>query len=468
MLDFSEQKIILPDFISDHAVFQANKPVRLWGYTAAPAFVSARICNARGMIIAQGQSFSMANGKFELQLPACPYSAAPHVLQIQTEEACREIHDVIFGDVWLLGGQSNMVMPVGDLETPAVIEALHAEPNEQLRFFSNTLRDDASFIQGDNMAGRWILADPKSVQPISLVGYGMLKTLQKRTGRPMGGIVNAIGGTMIRAWMKDGAYYGSKVLPAAHMNICGAVWYQGESDGAPASPDYGCYERALEEMIRDYWTIWGGTPFPFLIVQLPQSFYYGDRPGGPRLFDYESVRLAQTRLLDNMAGESVYLICALDSNPNARERISIHADNKVGMWQRLAEAALDAEKREKTPAPYTGARLADVQKLGHMLFLHFTDVGEGLFTADGQPPRGFCLAQRDGGALFPEAKITGKDTVALTRPAQAPPGAEIHYQLELTDHYPWDKEFAKDVKIFAAPNLVNGYGVPVMSFQRML
>jgi len=170
-------------------------------------------------------------------------------------------------------------------------------------------------------------------------------------------------------------------------------------------------------------------------------------------------------LLDNMPGENVYLISAMDSVPNGQERISIHVDSKVGIWQRLAEAALDAQKHKRTPAKYTGARLLEAKLQEGQATLQFRDTGTGLCTVDGKAPNGFWLKTVSGACEPVAAQIIAPDCISLSLPAEVKGGDEIHYQLELTDHYPYALEFAKDVKIFEAPNLVNGYGVPVISFR---
>jgi hypothetical protein len=54
------------------------------------------------------------------------------------------------------------------------------------------------------------------------------------------------------------------VKPLVPYAICGALWYQGESN----SPTASIYRQIMETLITDWRAQWGQENFPFIYVQL--------------------------------------------------------------------------------------------------------------------------------------------------------------------------------------------------------
>lgn len=490
-LDFTKNKIILPDLISDNAIFQSGCPVRIWGYTDSREAICVTIIDDAGDCVCKAVGYADPDtAKFEIELSAVASGPMSYTLIIQTAGVIREINNILFGDVWVLSGQSNMEMKIWEIETLEIKTALLADEDKlldnagEIRFFCNTGQSDASIVHGDNLSGRWVIADHDSICDFSAVGYQMLKQIYSCRHCPLGGVLIAVGGSSIMSWIKGASYYQSKILPLAHMNIKGIAWYQGESDNRSTSPAYENYDEVLITLINDYREAWRRQQLPFLIVQLPLSFLYADRPqrydDGLMLFDYEKIRMYQLSVYDALKDQAVYLVPTLDCGPNGKEKISIHFDDKIQIGNRLGLAALDVDNKKKTPERYTGARVlkASVQKermkgqehlkcdcCGQTVLLQFTDIGECLTTLDGEEPTSFYVVTASGRCAPIRAQIETKDSIRLQIPTELEDWQEIHYQLEMTDQYPFKETLPSGVKLFAKPNLVNSYGVPVMSFK---
>ena len=118
----------------------------------------------------------------------------------------RTIKDVLVGEVWVLGGQSNMEMTY-------TWRNLKPEGNPDIRYFSNSAPSISETPRSDTMAGsQWKKADAKNAQSFSMVGYAFAQKLSKDLGVPVGLVYTARGGTRMETWIPFDAMDKSKYL----------------------------------------------------------------------------------------------------------------------------------------------------------------------------------------------------------------------------------------------------------------
>ena len=123
------------------------------------------------------------------------------------------LHDVLFGDVWICSGQSNMQFTVS-LMFNGSQEIANAGNFPKIRLFTVSLIPSASPVEellGANL--NWSVASPKSVggpdwNYMSAVCwlYGRM-VHQALGGRPMGLIATSWGGTPVEDWMPPEALH---------------------------------------------------------------------------------------------------------------------------------------------------------------------------------------------------------------------------------------------------------------------
>ncbi len=117
------------------------------------------------------------------------------------------IHDVLFGDVWVCSGQSNMQMTVS-LIFNGTEEVANAANYPKIRVFTAALVPSATPVEELlGIALNWSVASPQSVggpnwDYMSAVCwlYGV-KIHEALGGRPIGLIATSWGGTFIELWM---------------------------------------------------------------------------------------------------------------------------------------------------------------------------------------------------------------------------------------------------------------------------
>ena len=117
------------------------------------------------------------------------------------------IYDVLFGDVWLCSGQSNMLLTVS-LIYNGTEEIANAGNYPKIRVFTAAIRE--SFTPMEELLGislKWSVASPQSIggpdwDYMSAVCwlYGRM-IHQALDGRPIGLIATSWGGTTIEVWM---------------------------------------------------------------------------------------------------------------------------------------------------------------------------------------------------------------------------------------------------------------------------
>src|SRR5688572_11683901 len=85
----------------DHAVLQRDQPITLWGKAPAHAAVTVKLGSESVQAVADGA------GKWRATLRGMA-AGGPHVLSASANGATTALNDILVGDVFLCGGQSNM------------------------------------------------------------------------------------------------------------------------------------------------------------------------------------------------------------------------------------------------------------------------------------------------------------------------------------------------------------------------
>ncbi|MDQ0254788.1 sialate O-acetylesterase [Evansella vedderi] len=185
----------LSSIISDGMVLQRNQLLTIWGETKP--FEEVKVFFLEKLFR------TTSNNKGEWSISIEPLEAGgPYVMEISGEEETIIIQDILIGDVWLLGGQSNMELPIRrtlDLFAKEM-EAVH---HPFIRQFSVPQNYNFHGPKKKLEGGNWISATDGNVMEFSAVGYFFAKELYETNGVPIGLIQTAVGGTPIEAWMSE-------------------------------------------------------------------------------------------------------------------------------------------------------------------------------------------------------------------------------------------------------------------------
>ncbi len=194
--EVTERRLQLPAIFGDHMVLQRNMPVPIWGWAPPGEEVVVRL----GKI--QVKAKAGEDGRWKVQLPPQP-AGGPHELVVATKTEQVRFCDVLFGEVWLCSGQSNMEWPVAAAMNPE--REIAAANFPQMRFF--IVEKVTSLEPLSDCKGRWEVVSPATVGRFSAVGYFFGREVHQRLKVPVGLIGSYWGGTPAEAWTpKEGLH----------------------------------------------------------------------------------------------------------------------------------------------------------------------------------------------------------------------------------------------------------------------
>jgi sialate O-acetylesterase len=172
----------------DNMVLQRDKPDTIWSWSEPGDTVRVQIGDKTATSVAGTDH----RWQVKIQPPA---AGGPYTLTITGHQTV-ELHNVLVGDVWLCGGQSNMQLPLrftrnGD-------EEVKAANYPQIRFF--TVAAHPAYRHTDIVEGAWKPVSPETAEWVSAVAYYFARRVQQDIHVPIGLVVDALGGTPAESW----------------------------------------------------------------------------------------------------------------------------------------------------------------------------------------------------------------------------------------------------------------------------
>lgn len=411
---------------------------RLRGSAAGAGDVDARLL--RGKRILRGHDWRTvgvaADGCFMAELSGIP-AGGPYTLALRVRVGTRVLEDLLLetfyvGDVWILGGQSNME-GVGNLrdaprphqkvrafymrdEWALAAEKLHFLP-EAVDAFHN------GYGSGEGRPERSALDRVRS-RLVKGTGPGLAFGLEmyRRTRVPQGLIPCAHGGTSMDQWSPALREQGGRSLYGAMMRryeklgqkVAGVIWYQGESDANPESVD--SYSDKMARLVEATRRDMGLPKLPWVVVQIGcHACATGDQ-------EWNNIQEQQRGLPQKI--KRLDVVPSIDLSLDDGIHISGASHHRLGC--RLARAAdklVCKPRGEKggirlknlacipTPDCNAGADCTAVT-------LSFSNVVGGLWSPG--KPAGFSLVDKEGRDVKGVYKITVKGSRVLLHTNMAP------------------------------------------------
>lgn len=179
----------LASIFQKHAVLQRDMTLPIWGLGEPGESVVVRLAGRDARTVVDGR------GQWLLRLPPQP-AGGPHTLIVEAPSGYVEMSDLLFGDVWLCSGQSNMEWKLKQ-SGPEWMGDVSELP--QVRFL--TLNTSARLGRTVSIEGNWKVCDAASLADFSAAGGFFGRELHRVLNVPVGLICNAWGGTRLQAWM---------------------------------------------------------------------------------------------------------------------------------------------------------------------------------------------------------------------------------------------------------------------------
>ncbi len=449
----------------DGMLFRQNEKAIFAGTATTGAKITAELYNSANTLVRKYSSYAQ-NGEFEVYFPAPAgsYEEYTVVLYVDGNEFNR-LENVVFGELWLASGQSNMAYTLKQEATGSKMYEAGQKLSKWIRAFIvpgtpkyNGSADATPVNPQKDLAGaQWVDGENTKIYSLSAVAYFFANTLQKKLDMPVGVLHNALGGSTINTWLSRDAidrcpdvksYYTSigkyittaawstsaperyqtmtanynmKIYPTRFFRPSGMIWYQGESDLFNHTT-HTQYAAQLDLLQRSYSELYGyeNELMPLVCTQLAP-------------FKYSSTGL-EFAMWNNALANFV------DKAPDTRAVVSnydvnlsylpdmgyIHPKTKQEIGVRMAECTESLLYGGNGPTSI--AQPESYQVSGSDIYITFDEnVGDGLATDD-LLINGFSICAANGVYVPAEAEIVNKNTVRVwAKGVTAPVSAAYAY-----------------------------------------
>lgn len=416
-------KVKLPAIVSSNMVLQRNTTVKLWGWADANEKITIKTSWLKKSISIQAD----ADGNWSIDVQTTN-TKEPQSIVLKSKNSDIRLENILFGEVWLCSGQSNMEMPMKGYAGQPIFgsaEAVAKSNNSNLRLFSVTRTSGSKTPLKDVLKySAWQQATPESVLKYSATAYFYGQQLQEILDVPVGLILSSWGGSSVQAWTSiealskyqkidltdrdinvkpnsiPTALFNSMINPLIPYTIKGAIWYQGEANVDQATK----YKELFPAMVEDWRNRWGIGNFPFYYAQIAPYIY-----GGNDLISVSKnaafIRESQLQCLDLIPNSGIAI--TLDIGVEN----SIHPPKKKEVADRLLYNALNQSYGYKS-VNYAGPIFDSMEEKDCALLLKFKNEEIGLYSYNGL--EGFEIAGNDK-VFYPAiAKIVDRKNVLVS------------------------------------------------------
>jgi sialate O-acetylesterase len=177
----------------DNMVLQRGKPIRFWGWAKAGESVKVELGGRTVTATAE------PDGHWQTEIGA-PAPGGPYAVNISCGRQSVTLHEVLVGDVWLCGGQSNMELGLSRAQNGA--EEIKSADHPEIRLFK--VQSHVAYSPAATVLGVWKICSPQTAGEnggFSAVAYFFGCKLQDELHVPIGLIQDCVGGTPAESWM---------------------------------------------------------------------------------------------------------------------------------------------------------------------------------------------------------------------------------------------------------------------------
>ncbi|MBK3519369.1 sialate O-acetylesterase [Carboxylicivirga marina] len=424
-----EAKVKLPAIVSSNMVLQRNASVKLWGWANANEKIAINTSWLSKKIIIQADN----EGHWYTEVITTG-SKSPQTIHIKSKESDITLDNILFGEVWLCSGQSNMQQPLKGYNGQPTFGgnmAIAKSANPHLRLFTVERVGAKEPLNELEKYTAWQEATPQSVMNFSAVAYFFGQQLQEILDVPVGMIHTSWGGSSVQAWMSKEvmsefqevnlenvdidqktnriptALFNAMIHPLIPYTIKGALWYQGESNrGEPEN-----YKKMFPAMVKDWRSQWGIGDFPFYFTQIA-PFIYGNNEAFQGLDNSAFIREAQLQCVGLIPNSGIAITMDVGDDH------CIHPPKKKEVADRLLFNALN-QTYGMTTVDYAGPVFESQEVKDDGIVLKFKHAETGVFAYEALS--GFEIAGADKVFYPASAKIINrKDLIVKSNKVPKP------------------------------------------------
>lgn len=438
----------LLNIYSDGMLFLQNSEAVISGKGHPDNIISLSLYDKHQNIIAESDTKVASDGTFKIvfNAPSGSFDEYSIVLK-ENGKTFDTLENIVFGELWLASGQSNMQYPLIQTKTGKEMLEKSENPSKWLRVllvppypqYKNSTELIPAQPMDDIIDAEWVTGENVEIYNMSAVAYFFAEALMNRLDMPVGILNSSLGGSSIRSWLsreaidnnpsmkkyltERGEYielsdwnesgqniyydmtanYNQKIAPLKDFHISGMIWYQGETDLILGNTQYGNALNILQESYTELFNFQNGL-LPLVFTQLA-SYNYSDDPIQLSNWNLSFTEM-QREKESSRALITIYDI-PLSFLPEAG---LIHPECKEEVGRRMAYAA-EGLIYNKNDA-YTAATVKKTEIFGNEIFITFNNTGSGLML-NGPDAIGFAVCGDNGIYVSADAEIISPDTIKV-------------------------------------------------------
>jgi sialate O-acetylesterase len=185
----------LSQIFQSNMVLQRGKPVPVWGFATAGEKITLHFKTGKYSAV------TAKDGTWSIKLPK-QTAGGPYELRVKGKSDSIALKNILFGDVWICGGQSNMQYTLSQIGYTPKDTAAARNPN--IRLFTATI--DMDYVpKKDLSGGSWAIASVKNISNFSAAAYFFGRYLADSIDVPIGLVSINLGATSVETWMSAAA-----------------------------------------------------------------------------------------------------------------------------------------------------------------------------------------------------------------------------------------------------------------------
>jgi sialate O-acetylesterase len=200
--------LCVSNVFQSHMVLQRDKPAAIWGWAKPGEKVTVSFSGKSATATAG------ADRSWKVALDALPANAKPEIMTVSSGGQSLKLENILVGDVWVLGGQSNMEFEIAKVNDGAIEIASANFPEIRLlttpqgKGFDSVksferLYEWSDWSKRHFLKGEWLVCSPETVKEFSAIGYVFGRRIHMASRVPIGLIDTSIGGTTVETWTPD-------------------------------------------------------------------------------------------------------------------------------------------------------------------------------------------------------------------------------------------------------------------------
>jgi len=198
-------QLCVSNLFQSNMVLQRDKPIHIWGWAEPGESVTVSFASHSATATAGDDR------RWQVTLPPLPADRQPQHLTVQGRGQTLTLKNILLGDVWILGGQSNMEFELAKVENGAleivsahypeirVLTVPYRQGPEMNRSFSR-LHEWSGWFNRHFRKGDWDVCTPEIARDLSAIGFVFARRIHQASQVPIGVIDASRGGTTVETW----------------------------------------------------------------------------------------------------------------------------------------------------------------------------------------------------------------------------------------------------------------------------